>query len=173
MKLQPLVIAAILIQVLFTGCMSMRTIKPSGLKGISLGDPMPELNVTRMLGHPAHDSIIEEGEYSWRAMIIEHPSGDILVESDYFDQNKINRIQIKARDLRYQKHITVGSTVDALSSLSQRWFITHLPDYDRVDLTIEGLHFLIDDTFLETKSEEAIQKDDIPKDAQILAIILM
>lgn len=159
---------------LFAGsCMSVRTIKSTGLKGLALGEPMPQEHVTRLLGHPAHDSIIEEGGYSWRAMVIEHPSGTVLVESDFANQDLINRIQIMASDLRFQKNIAVGSTVANLDQLGGKWYISHLADYGKVDIAVQGLHFLISDDFLSTSDTETIPKNQIPRDAPILSIVLM
>lgn len=154
-------------------CMSARTIKSTGLKGLALGEPMPEEHVTRLLGHPAHDSVIEQGGYNWRAMVIEHPSGSVLVESDFSNQDVINRIQIMASDLRFQKNITVGSTVASLDQLGGKWYISHLTDFGKVDITVQGLHFLIADDFVQKGESESLSKNSIPRDAPIVSIVLM
>ncbi|MEZ4684547.1 MAG: hypothetical protein R3B47_00315 [Bacteroidia bacterium] len=159
---------------LFVGsCMSARTIKAAGLKGLSLGEPMPEEHVTRLLGHPAHDTVIDEGGYSWRAMIIQYPNGKVLVESDFSNMDIINRIQVMASDLRYQKNITVGSTVASLDQLGGKWYVSHLPDYGRVDIAFQGLHFLISDEFVQHNDPETLKPERIPRDAPILSIVLM
>lgn len=158
---------------LLSSCMSTRTIKPSGLKGISIGDEMPQMSMTKMLGHQAYDSLIDEGGYTWRAMVVNHPSGQVLVESDPFNQEVINRIQINASDLQYQKKVSVGSTIADLDEIGGAWFITHLPNYRRVDVTVNGLHFLIGDDFVDTSDTTALTREQIPRAAPILTIVLM
>lgn len=167
------VLLAMVLFLAIGSCTSARTIKSTGLKGLKLGDPMPEEHITRLLGHPAHDSLIEEGGYAWRAMVVEHPSGMVLVESDFSNQDIINRIQIMASDLRFQKRIAVGSRVASLDELGGRWYISHLADYGKVDIAIQGLHFLIADDFLLSTDEKIISKDRIPRDSPILSIVLM
>ena len=153
--------------------MSTRTIKNAGLKGVEIGAEMPDASITKLLGHYTYDTIIEEGGYSWRAMVINHPSGRVLVESDFSNQDIINRIQIMATDLRYQRKISVGSTVADLDQLAGPWYITHIPAYHRVDLTVQGLHFLISDDFIDSDNEDAPKRTDIPRGSEILSIVLM
>lgn len=157
------------------GCFPRHQIRTSGLKGLALGKPMPEKNIMRLIGYPAHDSVIEEGGYTWRAYVVELPEGHVLVESDFFQQETINRIQVYAPALTFQKTIQVGSTVADLAPLKKPWTVTHLPDFERVNIAAGGLQFLISDHFLteEQKQLPQIPLEQIPPNAPILGIVIM
>jgi hypothetical protein len=148
------------------------------LKYIRLGDPFPEEGLARYKGFHARDTLFFEGEYSWRAIVLEYPEGSVYLEEDFFGGQTLNRIRVETPALHFRKTIRVGDPVERLTELRAKWSLTWIPDYNRIDIyspLFPHIRFLalpeMKDGASETEPDLDIRM--LRPEARIISIVIM
>lgn len=134
----------VVLSLMLSGC-SFR-LRTDGLKSIRLGDPFLTAEQVVWNQGTARDTVLTESGYEWRALILPDRHGSILVEEDFFEAQRVNRIRVESRSYRVAGNIRVGTDVAKLSRWDGDWMITALPDYGVLDLyntESPAFHFLI------------------------------
>ena len=129
-------------------CRSSHVVRGDGLKHIRLGAPMPTPTNQQLRRVPTRDSLMREGGYEWMAKILDYEQGEVWVESDFFGEDKVNRIRIETPELyvKAPDKLRVGSTVAEMKAMHQRWQVEWLAEYgyyDVIDPTYLHVHYLI------------------------------
>ena len=160
---------------LLLACSSSTLIRSNGTKHLKLGDAMPDSSKQTFKGHTMRDTVFKGEGYEWNASVIDYPRGAVILEQDFFGNDFINRIRIESADFSYKKKIRVGSKLADLKAVSPEWSLTHLKEYNRIDIYTDGIHFLISDEKLPeaVKNKARLLPEDLDLEAKILTIVLM
>lgn len=169
----PLVVLA-----LFSACVpASKTIRSDGLKAIRLGDELPAEGTPKLRKIALRDSMIEEGEYTWRAVLMEYREGLVYLEEDFYGSGELSRVRVETPELRLKNGLRVGDSVADLQSKSNKWYIVPLPEYRLFDFysrTFPRLHFIVDDPArgMEEEDWKAFQIDQFAPGARIVAVVV-
>jgi hypothetical protein len=164
---------------LATSCVPRKKlIQARGLHFIHLGESMPPEGAERLKGFPLQDTTIEEGDYSWRAAVLQYRQGRVLLEEDFYGSDILSRIRVETPELRLKNGLRVGMTVEDLRKKSGAWFIAPLEKYRLFDFytrSMPGLHFLVDDPARDMTDLDysTYSPDQFAPGARIVAIVLL
>lgn len=156
---------------------SRSVITSKGLHGIELGGEMPAAGARRYKGYAMQDSLAEEAEFSWRVARLKVKGGAVYVESDFMDQEQVNRIRIESAELHLRNGLAVGKVVEDLRSAATDWAIVPLKAYRVFDFysrKFPGVHFIVDDPAhpMEEEDWQKYQAADFSSTAKIAAIVV-
>ena len=172
----PLVhVALIIMGVNVFACQSIRHIEEDGLKHVKIGMAMPGPGAKQVKKYPLRDTTLTEGGYEWYAQIYNYGEGEVWVESDFFGEDRVNRIRVQAADLfvKGSGKLRVGSRVEELKAIHQRWQVSYLADYGFYDLIDPGqsrIHYLVN---APDSPDPDPQLADLDAGAQVVAIVIM
>lgn len=156
-------------------CQAFKHIDQTGFRSLALGDPMPEPGMGTYKGYPARDTLIREGGYEWRALIISCKVGEIWVESDFYQQGTINRIRVTSPQTDFKGQIQVGMAVADLTRLTRQWRFYYMAAYQVWDAHSElypSIHFLIQAP-PPGQEEPVTDLSGIPLESRISGIVVM
>jgi len=160
---------------LLSACQQHRVLVPNGLKYLQLGDPMIPPATHKLKGKFVRDTLFSEGEYSWRAAILDYPQGKVYVESDFYGQNFVNRIRVEAPQLIFRDQLYAGMTLGELAALPWEWEVYYLESYQVWDLSspaFHNLHLLVPP--VPGKSPESLTSwKDLPADLRVHALVFL
>lgn len=171
-----LLMSSLLFQSCFpVSCLPTNAIRKTGLNTVQVGGEMPEEGVEEWQGRAVKDSMIEEAGYRWRMAILSYPQGKVYLEEGFFEDKSINRIRVETPDFTCRKEIRVGSPIGDIRKLGRVRSITLMPEYQRIDVFVKDMHFLISDqALIESAQKKAkLTLKDLNPTAEILAIVLM
>lgn len=135
----------LLIPMILSSCSFV--LKKDGLKDIRLNDKFLSADqITWNRGTPRDTSFSEAG-YTWRGVILPLEEGYVLVEEDFFTDNRVNRIRVVSPLYRTRSKIQVGDEVQKLSGITGPWILTPIPEYGVLDISSESLpsfHYLVE-----------------------------
>lgn len=149
-------------------------LRDNGFRGVRLGNQFDTMETFRWKDGAKRDTLLEEGGYEWRGVILEEEEGFVLVEEGFYGEEKINRIRVESKKFRTKFDITVGDPVSKLRQLSLDWILTPLPAYGKIDIYSEthpSFHFLV--PWEGTGHEEEVSLTDIDDFAQVVGIVIM
>ena len=162
-------------------CSGSKTISSRGLPYAQLGQSMPASGAASLGGRQLRDTLFREGEYEWRAAIVDYGSkGKVYLEDGFWAEGMINRIRVESPKFRVKgaEKIRVGMSWEEVRPQGQAWQMIYLPDYGLVDVFSDEfprMHFLIRESRLspEALEDPAMQADSLSPNAAIRAIVLM
>ncbi|HHG83908.1 MAG TPA: hypothetical protein ENJ82_04100 [Bacteroidetes bacterium] len=178
-EVQISVLFALMLMLGLSACLSSnKMIRSDGLKAIKLGEPIPKEGTPKLSKIPLRDSIIIEGEYSWRAVLMEYKGGLVYLEEDFFGSGNLSRVRVETPELKLKNGLRVGKLVADLKAESNKWYIVPLRKYHVFDFysrTFPRLHFLVDDPARGMADEnwEAYQLEQFDLEAKIVAIVVL
>lgn len=127
-------------------CQAHKELVPKGLKFAQIGEEMIAPDTHKIKGKYLRDTLFQEEEYTWRAAILDYPTGKVYIEEDFYGQNRINRIRVEASQFSFRKELFPGMSLAELRQLSWQWEMTYLEAYQVWDLTSQAfprLHLLV------------------------------
>lgn len=154
-----------------------KVIRSNGIHALQLGDELPAPGTKSLKGISLRDTLIEDGEYQWRAALLEYKKGLVYLEEDFFRSEQLNRIRIETPELRLRNGLRVGMTVEDLRDKAEEWYISPMAKYKLFDFysrMFPRVHFVIDDPNATEfdKEWEAYKVDTFSADARIVAIVV-
>ncbi|MEM7035762.1 MAG: hypothetical protein AAF570_02210 [Bacteroidota bacterium] len=139
---------ALLAMVVLVACAGRKKmIRSSGLHAIKLGDALPAPGTKALKGVALRDTLLEDGEYTWRASMMQYKNGPVYLEEDFYRSEQLNRIRIETPDLKLRNGLRVGKTVSDLVEVGGEWFVSPLPRFKLFDVysrKFPRVHFLVD-----------------------------
>jgi len=169
--------ASLLLTLALASCVSSSRIRSDGLKGISLGDPMPARGEKMTLRMPARDTTFSENNFKWWAKVLKYPKGKVYLESDFAGGETLNRIRIETSDLELRNGLKVGSTWFDLRSKAGDWQARPYPEFGLIEafsLEYPKIVFLLKDREFDFEEiTEQLDVQDISPDAKVRIIVLM
>jgi len=168
-----------LIGMLFViGCRNTSDIRQTGLRYVEIGSALPDVGEKEWFGMPIRDSLITEGDYSWRVVVMPYKEGQILFEENVFDRTLLTRIRIETGDLSFRKDIRVGSTVEDLRSSFKKWEVFYMAEYELFDLSLRrypSIHFLVQDKerAKNLTELELVTIEQLASEAKVLSIVIL
>lgn len=161
----------LLVLLMFSGCRYVLT--KNGLRNIRLGDQfLPANEISWKQGTPRDTSFSESG-YTWRGVVLPLDEGYVLVEEDFFNENRINRIRIVSPIYKTRSQVRVGDQVQVLKQLKGPWTLTQIPEYKVLDIysqTYSSFHFLVEEQGNRPTPDSLDQLDESQK---IVGIVIM
>ncbi|WNJ21119.1 hypothetical protein [Pontibacter sp. G13] len=159
------------------GCGGSKALKSAEVSQFKLGEPMPDRADIQFEDTLVRDTVFAEGGYQWHAWVLKYPDGDLIVESDFFGHDLVNRIRIETPSLPVAKDLAVGQTFGDIQSAFKKVNLMYLSAYQLVDVVPKRqpqLHFLIKEpTLSPDQGGTLLNKHQISDSAQIVAIVVM
>ena len=147
---------------------------PEGFRQVKLGASYEVVEVMKWRGD-RRDTVFSEGDYSWRGTVLGAGDGQILVEEDFFGDQRINRIRVESEKFRTREGLRVGDELSALKALASSWYVTPLPEYGLTDLfsdTYPAYHFLVE-WLPDDRMTDSLSIDMLSDTLPISGIVLM
>ena len=127
-------------------CQAHKELVPKGLKFAQIGEEMIAPDTYKLKGKYLRDTLFQEEEYTWRAAVLDYPTGKVYIEEDFYGQNRINRIRVEAGQFSFRKELFPGMSIAELKQLPWQWEISYLEAYGVWDLhstAFPRLHLLV------------------------------
>ena len=161
---------------LLLGCQAHKELVPNGLKFVQVGDPMIPVNKYKLKGKYLRDTVFQAEEYTWRASILDYPTGKVYIEEDFYGQNLVSRIRVEASQLMFRQEIYAGMSLEELKSLPWKWEIFYLENYQVWDLSSDafaGLHLLVPVGSGVDDPEGVTNVEELPEGSLVWSIVFL
>jgi hypothetical protein len=160
-----------------SSCAGPSKISKHGLAFIQLGDSMPEYGLYDYQGHKVTDSEMNEGGYSWRVCTLAYAKGQVLLESDFQDQTRLNRIRVETPELQVKGGLKVGDSLADLLDYTSQWNARPYPAYKLMELTTPKLPRIIFllrvADFDAWADQEVVSVTDLPGKSEVAGIVIL
>ncbi len=130
-----IVYLGVLFSVLLSGCTGEKAITAIGVGKLAVGDAFTStMAVAQGWGMSVKDTLIEEGEYTWKALRLQGTQGFVLIEEDFSGLGLINRIRIEDPSFTLHGKHSVGQTWGSYRNWKSDWTAIRIPNYDFWDV---------------------------------------
>ncbi len=157
-------------------CQSGKMIHSEGIHYAKCGQAMPEKGTEIIGGLPATDTFYEDEGHRWRALIVEHNHGNVILEEDFYDHETLNRIRIETPDFRLRSGLKVGLTIADMGKKTGQWYISGMPRFASYDFYSEEfprIHFVIPEDGKEREPDTlGYRFSDFDPGLKIVAIVI-
>lgn len=159
-------------------CKGPSIIHKDGLAFVEIGDPMPSKDLEWFYGFPIEDTLFSADGFQWQGANIQLDSGRLVLESDFGDNNTVNRIRVESEELITRKKLRVGMKVSDLLQKGKRWQIYYLENYQLLDVSFKrrpSIHYLVREPKIEVArlKDPGLKLEDLSPEATIVAIVVM
>lgn len=157
-------------------CQQHKELVPNGLKFVQVGDPMIPANKYKLKGKYLRDTVFQEEGYTWRAAILDYPTGKVYIEEDFYGRNIVSRIRIEASQLMFRQELCAGMSLEELKSLPWQWEVFYLENYKVWDLSSEafaGLHLLVPAGSDFFDPEAVTDVEQLPEGSAVRSIVFL
>jgi hypothetical protein len=166
-----------LITMLLCSCKAPENLITSrGIPFYNLGEPFSGAGVILSAYGEVRDTVFQEGDYTWNAVIVPQEQGRIIIEDDFESSGTVNRIRVETPDLQLRRGIRVGDPITKLQRISGKWFVNYYPEirtYSLYNRKFPNTHFLVGDPVFKPGSMPMDHIANISLSARIRAIVIM
>lgn len=158
-------------------CTGSSVMRSDGLSYIQLGDSMPGASVSSLEGHAITDSEVTQHGYSWRVCTLAYETGQVLLESDFEGQVRVNRIRVETPELTVKGGLKVGDQMADLLQKTRKWNARPYTEYKLMEVTSSKFPrkiFLVKvDGYDYSGEEKDVNAADIPGESRVVGIVMM
>ena len=127
-------------------CGKGKMIYDQGVGTFSIGENWPPTTRSKWRGQPIVDTTFMEGGYEWKGLILKGKEGQIILEEDFFNEGKLNRVRVESPRFITPYDVSVGQEWGGIKEKSSSWIYNWLANYQLMDISHpswENIHLLI------------------------------